>query len=88
MSREHLAVARGGKLMPGQMKRAKAGSRKLLLCRADDAWHCVDKLGRHEDHSLNFGSIEGRSIQALTARQLRRLHQRAAIAKLVKHDGS
>lgn len=62
MSAEY-AVARADELAPGQMKRVSAGGRKLLLCRTEDAWYCVDELCSHEDYSLYFGCIKGRAIK-------------------------
>lgn len=63
MSRTEYAVARADELSPGQMKRISAGGRKLLLCRTEDAWYCVDELCSHEDYSLHFGCIKGRTIK-------------------------
>lgn len=63
MSRVECAVARTDELAPGQMKRISAGGRKLLLCRTEDAWYCVDELCSHEDYSLYFGCIKGRAIK-------------------------
>ncbi len=63
MSGDYVPVAREDELTPGQMKRVKVGSRNLLLCRTDDGWYCVDELCSHEDYSLYFGCIKGRSIK-------------------------
>ena len=57
------AVADAGELQPAQMKRVEVAGRKLLLCRAEDAHYCVDELCSHEDYSLWFGCIKGRSIK-------------------------
>ncbi len=63
MSRKEYAVARADELAPGQMKRVNAGGRRLLLCRTEEAWYCVDELCSHEDYSLYFGCIKGRAIK-------------------------
>ncbi len=63
MGAAYEAVAREDELTPGQMKRVKVGERRLLLCRTDEAWFCVDELCSHEDYSLYFGCIKGRSIK-------------------------
>ena len=57
------AVADAGELQPAKMKRVEVAGRKLLLCRAEDAHYCVDELCSHEDYSLWFGCIKGRSIK-------------------------
>lgn len=63
MAEGYLAVAREDELQPGQMKRVEVGGDKRLLCRAEDGWYCVDELCSHEDYSLYFGCIKGRSIK-------------------------
>ncbi|MCU0840584.1 MAG: non-heme iron oxygenase ferredoxin subunit [Thiobacillaceae bacterium] len=45
------------------MKRVVTGGKQLLLCRAEDGWYCVDEMCSHEDYSLYFGCIKGRSIK-------------------------
>lgn len=57
------AVAEAGELQPGQMKRVAAGGRKLLLCNAEGEHYCIDEMCSHEDYSLWFGCIKGRSIK-------------------------
>jgi len=57
------AVAGAGELQPGQMKRVELAGRKLLLCRAEDGHYCIDEMCSHEDYSLWFGCIKGRSIK-------------------------
>lgn len=63
MSVTEYAVAGVDELAPGQMKRISAGGRRLLLCRTEDAWYCVDELCSHEDYSLYFGCIKGQAIK-------------------------
>lgn len=63
MRGEYVAVAREDELKPGQMKGVKVDGRRLLLCRTDDGWYCIDELCSHEDYSLYFGCIKGRSIK-------------------------
>lgn len=64
MMREALvAVAGADELQPGQMKRVEAGGRRLLLCNAEGVHYCVDEMCSHEDYSLYFGCIKGRSIK-------------------------
>lgn len=63
MQEGYVAVARTDELQPGQMKRVTAGGRRLLLCRTEDGWYCVDELCSHEDYSLYFGCIQGRAIK-------------------------
>jgi len=57
------SVADESELQPGQMKRVEVGGRKLLLCRAEDGHYCIDEMCSHEDYSLWFGCIKGRSIK-------------------------
>ena len=57
------AVAEAGELQPGQMKRVAAGGRRLLLCNAEGGHYCIDEMCSHEDYSLWFGCIKGRSIK-------------------------
>ncbi len=60
---EYLAVADAQELKPGQMKRIEVAGRKLLLCRTDNAWYCVDEMCSHEEYSLYFGCIEGGTLR-------------------------
>lgn len=57
------AVAEADELQPGQMKRVEVAGRKLLLCRAEAEHYCVDEMCSHEDYSLWFGCIKGKSIK-------------------------
>ena len=57
------AVADENELQTGQMKRVEVDGRKLLLCRAEDGYYCIDEMCSHEDYSLWFGCIKGRSIK-------------------------
>ena len=57
------AVAEADELQPGQMKRVEVAGRKLLLCRAEDGYYCIAEMCSHEDYSLWFGCIKGRSIK-------------------------
>jgi 3-phenylpropionate/trans-cinnamate dioxygenase ferredoxin subunit len=50
-------------LQPGQMKRLETAGRKLLLCNAEGDYFCVDEMCSHEDYSLWFGCIKGKSIK-------------------------
>ncbi len=63
MSHAYVTVARQDELKPGQMKRVMLDGRRLLLCRTEDAWYCVDELCSHEDYSLYFGCLKGRTIK-------------------------
>lgn len=56
-------AARTDELQPGQMKRMEAGGRKLLLCNAEGEYFCIDEMCSHEDYSLWFGCIKGKSIK-------------------------
>lgn len=56
-------AAGADELRPGQMKRVEAGGRKLLLCNAEGTHFCVDEMCSHEDYSLWFGCIKGKSIK-------------------------
>jgi 3-phenylpropionate/trans-cinnamate dioxygenase ferredoxin subunit len=57
------SVAAEGELQMGQMKRIEANGKKLLLCRAESGYYCVDEMCSHEDYSLWFGCIKGDSIK-------------------------
>ena len=50
-------------VFPGQMKRVTAADKKLLLCNAEGRHYCVDELCTHEDYSLWFGCLKGKSIK-------------------------
>jgi 3-phenylpropionate/trans-cinnamate dioxygenase ferredoxin subunit len=63
MPANFVAVAAADELKPGQMKRVQAGGKSLLLCNADGEHYCVDELCSHEDYSLYFGCIKGKSIK-------------------------
>lgn len=63
MALEYVAVAAADELKPGQMKRVTVAGRALLLCNADGEHYCVDEMCSHEDYSLYFGCIQGRSIK-------------------------
>lgn len=52
-----------GELAPGQMKRVDASGHKLLLANAEGQHYCIDEMCSHEDYSLWFGCIKGRSIK-------------------------
>ncbi|MEW5770169.1 MAG: non-heme iron oxygenase ferredoxin subunit [Pseudomonadota bacterium] len=56
-------VAGADELAPNQMKRVEAGGRRLLLVNAESQHYCVDEMCTHEDYSLWFGCIKGRSIK-------------------------
>lgn len=59
----YVAVAEAGELAPGQTKRVRVGGKRLLLCNAEGSHYCVDEMCSHEDYSLYFGCIKGRSIK-------------------------
>jgi len=63
MPATYVAVAAADELKPGQMKRVKVAGRALLLCNADGEHYCVDEMCSHEDYSLYFGCIKGKSIK-------------------------
>lgn len=56
-------AAAGDELAVGQMKRVEAIGRKLLLVNAEGRHYCIDEMCSHEDYSLWFGCIKGRSIK-------------------------
>ena len=62
MSHWHIA-AQVGELNPGQMKRLQIKGKRLLLCRADDAYYVVDELCSHEDFSLYLGCVQDGKIK-------------------------
>lgn len=63
MAADYVAVAGADELQPGQMKRVQVGGRALLLCNADGVHYCVEEMCSHEDYSLYFGCIKGKSIK-------------------------
>ncbi len=63
MAGNFLAVAGTDELKPGQMKRVSVAGKRLLLCNAEGEYYCVDEMCSHEDYSLYFGCIKGRSIK-------------------------
>ncbi len=52
-----------GELAVGQMKRIAPSGQPLLLVHAEGGHYCVDEMCSHEDYSLWFGCIKGRSIK-------------------------
>lgn len=58
-----IAVAKEGELGVGQMKRIAPASKPLLLVNAEGGYYCVDEMCSHEDYSLWFGCVKGRSIK-------------------------
>jgi 3-phenylpropionate/trans-cinnamate dioxygenase ferredoxin subunit len=57
------AVAAADELFPTQMKRVQVAGKRLLLANAEGRHYCVDELCTHEDYSLWFGCIKGKSIK-------------------------
>ncbi len=58
-----IAVAQEGELGVGQMKRIAPSGKALLLVNAEGGYFCVDEMCSHEDYSLWFGCVKGRSIK-------------------------
>lgn len=58
-----VSVARADELGVGQMKRIAPAGKPLLLVHAEGGHYCVDELCSHEDYSLWFGCVKGRSIK-------------------------
>jgi 3-phenylpropionate/trans-cinnamate dioxygenase ferredoxin subunit len=58
-----VAVAQENEVGVGQMKRVAPVGKALLLVNAEGAYFCVDEMCSHEDYSLWFGCIKGRSIK-------------------------
>ncbi|MCP5277486.1 MAG: non-heme iron oxygenase ferredoxin subunit [Thiobacillus sp.] len=58
-----VSVAGAHELAPTQMKRVEAAGKRLLLANAEGKYYCVDEMCTHEDYSLWFGCIKGRSIK-------------------------
>ncbi|MEW6677115.1 MAG: non-heme iron oxygenase ferredoxin subunit [Pseudomonadota bacterium] len=58
-----VSLAQVGELEPKQMKRAEVQGRRLLLVNGDGEFFCVDEMCSHEDYSLWFGCIKGKSIK-------------------------
>lgn len=63
MAEPFLPVAPLDELRPGQMKRLQLAGKRLLLCNAEGEYYCVDEMCSHEDYSLYFGCIKGKSIK-------------------------
>lgn len=63
MMADWIAVAAVDELAPNQMKRVEINGKRLLLANADGAHYCVDEMCSHEDYSLWFGCIKGKSIK-------------------------
>ena len=57
------AVAKADELGVGQMKRIAPAGKALLLVNAEGGYYCVDEMCSHEDYSLWFGCVKGRSIK-------------------------
>jgi 3-phenylpropionate/trans-cinnamate dioxygenase ferredoxin component len=57
------AVAHDGELGVGQMKRIALSGKELLLVNAEGGYFCVDEMCSHEEFSLWFGCVKGRSIK-------------------------
>ena len=58
-----VSVAKADELGVGQMKRIAPAGKPLLLVHAEGGHYCVDELCSHEDYSLWFGCVKGRSIK-------------------------
>lgn len=58
-----IAVAEAGELGVGQMKRIAPSGKPLLLVNAEGGYFCVDEMCSHEEFSLWFGCVKGRSIK-------------------------
>lgn len=58
-----IAVAKADELAIGQMKRVALNGKPLLLVNAEGGHYCVDEMCSHEDYSLWFGCVKGRSIK-------------------------
>jgi len=56
-------VAKEGELGVGQMKRIQPADKPLLLINTEGGYFCVDEMCSHEDYSLWFGCVKGRSIK-------------------------
>lgn len=63
MQAPYEAVAAADELSPGQMKKIRAGGKRLLLCNAEGDYYVVDEMCSHEDYSLYLGCIQGRRIK-------------------------
>jgi 3-phenylpropionate/trans-cinnamate dioxygenase ferredoxin subunit len=57
------AVAHEGELGIGQMKRVAPAGQALLLVNAEGGYYCVDEMCSHEEYSLWYGCVKGRSIK-------------------------
>lgn len=58
-----LNMAGVDELAPKQMQRIEVAGKKLLLVNAEGEFFCVDEMCSHEDYSLWFGCIKGKSIK-------------------------
>jgi 3-phenylpropionate/trans-cinnamate dioxygenase ferredoxin subunit len=58
-----VAVGASDELADKQMKRVRVAGKRLLLAKAEGRHYCVDELCSHEDYSLWFGCIKGKSIK-------------------------
>lgn len=58
-----VSVAAADELAPSRMKRLEVAGKGLLLANAEGTHYCVDEMCTHEDYSLWFGCIKGRSIK-------------------------
>lgn len=58
-----IAVAGEGELAPAQMKRVSQAGKRLLLVNAEGEYYCIDEMCSHEDYSLWFGCVKGRTIK-------------------------
>ena len=63
MTAAYIAVAQADELKPNEMKRVRVAGQARLLCNAEGQLYCVDELCSHEDYSLFFGCIKGKSIK-------------------------
>lgn len=62
-STDWIDVAGVQELAPAEMKRISIAGKAMLLCNADGDFFCVDEMCSHEDYSLYFGCIKGKSIK-------------------------
>jgi nitrite reductase/ring-hydroxylating ferredoxin subunit len=64
MSGEHVTVAGGSGLAPGEVRLVEAGARRICLARTEDGeLLAVDDTCTHEDESLSEGWVEGDCIE-------------------------
>ena len=50
-------------LAPLAMQRVAVAGRKLLLCRGQSGYFCIDEMCTHEDYSLAFGCVKDNRIK-------------------------